>query len=332
MSELLFKYINDVIEAPLSATLDPTGLDEDFAELGQGLIFLAARIADYERRLAEKDAELEQIRGITRALELNNQLLGNITQYVPHKVFVLGNENNEILLMNTMAEEEIKLYPDFLTDILVCLPDRDHTKGHLQYAEVTMLRGNEECYFSVIFYMLAWEGHKAEAFVISDISAEKSLEVQASRDGMTNLYNRQYGMTILTDWVAARRPFALTFFDLDSLKFINDTYGHNEGDRYIVTAANCLKIPVANSVTARIGGDEFMLLIPDADYYTAREYVLNSLKMLQNDSYLHGKDYEYSASYGIVAIDKENTLSAGEVLALADERMYENKRKRKKGR
>ena len=288
---------------------------------------MVEQLAGRQRKLED---EIKSEQKIAKALEMNNQILSNIAQYVPHMVFVYDSQDEEILLANNMAQEEIRQNPAFLADVLAFLPHRDHNVESLKYSEVTIAKGRTERHFSVIHYELAWEGHMAETFVISDITAEKTLEIQAFSDGMTNLHNRNYGMNVLNNWIDQKIRFVLIFFDLDNLKFVNDTYGHSEGDRYIITVANQLKNVAPGSVASRIGGDEFMLLIPGVGFETAFNYVKAILDAIQGDAHLSHKSFTYHASYGIVAIDEKNTLSGSQVLELADERMYENKRERKK--
>jgi GGDEF domain-containing protein len=75
-----------------------------------------------------------------------------------------------------------------------------------------------------------------------------------------------------------------------------------------------------------------MLLVPDISYAEAHETMNKIFKNFQNDEYLKNKIFTYSISFGIVAVEKENRLSASDILGIADERMYENKRARKKNR
>jgi len=160
----------------------------------------------------------------------------------------------------------------------------------------------------------------------------KTLENHAYRDSMTNLYNRRYGMAALREWVEQKKNFSLAFIDLDNLKYINDAFGHREGDRYITTVADYLKALPPDTVTSRIGGDEFMLLMPSVDYDAARQHLLRLQESMQAEEYLRSKDFTYEASFGIVTVDESNTLTTSQVLHMADERMYEDKRERKRNR
>jgi len=261
-------------------------------------------------------------------------LLSNITQYIHQQIFVVDADNHEILMTNDMADEEIEKNPDYLKNILALLKPREEGAQGSHSVEIGLETKTETRHFAITRHLLTWNGRNAEALIVDDISAEKTrliaLEKQAHYDALTGVYNRFYGMSTLRDWIDVGSVFALIFLDMDNLKYINDTYGHKEGDRYITSVANTAKIMPEDTVISRIGGDEFMLLVPNITTEKAEDYVRKYLDALSDDEYLTDKDYTYRTSYGIVAVDEKNNLTSGEILDLADSRMYENKQKQKK--
>ncbi len=96
---------------------------------------------------------------------------------------------------------------------------------------------------------------------------EQQLKYQAIRDPVTGLHNRTYfeiEMARLTD--PALHPVGLIICDLDGLKYINDTLGHDAGDQLLANLADLIRDPFSdNEVVARIGGDEFAVILPKAD-------------------------------------------------------------------
>jgi hypothetical protein len=70
---------------------------------------------------------------------------------------------------------------------------------------------------------------------------QKKLEDKTHRDGVTQLYNRAFGMLVLDKWLDEKKRFSLIFVDLDNLKYINDEFGHHDGDMYIMNAAKHLR-------------------------------------------------------------------------------------------
>jgi len=178
----------------------------------------------------------------------------------------------------------------------------------------------------------AFMGDFSEAFntMVEQLSErQKKLEKIAYCDNSKHLYNRNFGMSALNNWLANKKNFVLIFADLDNLKRINDEYGHDEGDIYIQKAASHLKTFSAQAVVCRIGGDEFMLLVPDISRDDAYTIMTRIYHNLYNDVYLNNKSFSYSLSFGIVSVTCDNNMSAGEILRIADTRMYENKRIKK---
>jgi diguanylate cyclase (GGDEF)-like protein len=98
----------------------------------------------------------------------------------------------------------------------------------------------------------------------------RELEIEAQRDGLTGLYNRAYFDHVLAQKVAqAHRdgtPLSLVLFDIDHFKRVNDTYGHQAGDKVLAGVAQVLGGRMRpTDVTARYGGEEFVLVLPSTD-------------------------------------------------------------------
>lgn len=291
------------------------------------------------QQLAERQERLEQeinrSNNKSMALEQSNKLLTNITQNIPQQIIVVNSDTKAINFLNDSAWVAIDLDNNFVNDIVEKMSGIDETDGK-RFAEIQIGSDANKRYLAVHSYMLEWNREKAEAFVIDDISEGKkrmeTLENYAYHDVMTRLYNRVYGMFLLNQWLEEKRNFILVFVDLDNLKYINDNYGHSEGDLYIISTARYLELCGSdNAVACRIGGDEFMLLLPDTELKEAYELMENFYNALRSDDYLQDKEYYYSASYGIASAIEDDIRSASELLSLADERMYNFKRMKKKG-
>ena len=158
-------------------------------------------------------------------------------------------------------------------------------------------------------------------------------------------------MLTLNSWVLNKRKFSVILADLEGLKYINDDYGHTDGDAYIINTAKHLKsfsLFIHNDVTtffdtskgyippevvvSRIGGDEFMLLASDLNYDEAFAVMNNVCNNLVNDKYVSNKDYSYNINFGISAVDADNELSTSEILSIADQRLNDSKQFNKKER
>ena len=301
-------------------------------EFADAFNMMIEQLAERQKKL---ENEIELSRKHAKYLEQSTRLLSSITQYIPQQLFVIDTDNNELLLINDMANIELEKDADYFKKLMELLPDYKDKSGS-QNVEIFYNHGDRERYLSVSSYFIGWNKINAEAFVINDVSIEKNklknFESHAYCDSMTKLYNRFYGMLTLNDWLNEKRRFALVFIDLDNLKYINDNYGHHDGDRYIIHAATYLKSFFPDALVCRIGGDEFMLLIPEVSYDGVYNRMNDIQNAIQKDEFLQDKDYYYSLSFGIVAVEEDSELASSIVLQTADERMYEHKRARKKNR
>lgn len=151
---------------------------------------------------------------------------------------------------------------------------------------------------------------------------ERDLEELSSRDALTGLYNRRFFQTELLRLEKGRQyPISIVVADIDGLKQLNDRHGHAKGDRLLVEAAEVLSAAVrADDVLARIGGDEFSLLLPNTDAATAERTIARIVETLRESP---GRDgVRLSLSLG-GATSTNGGLN--ETLRLADSRMYASK-------
>lgn len=123
---------------------------------------------------------------------------------------------------------------------------------------------------------------------------------------------------------------AVVYLDMDTMKMINDTYGHAEGDRALIQTANVLRSTLrASDILARFGGDEFVALVLetfDLGAETILSRIENQFRLL-NEKKLH--PYPITISYGIAHYDPEAPRSLEELMEIADKAMYEQKQAKK---
>jgi diguanylate cyclase (GGDEF)-like protein len=127
--------------------------------------------------------------------------------------------------------------------------------------------------------------------------------------------------------------FAVGVFDCDNLKRINDRYGHEKGDVYLKTASRLICHVFQHSPVFRIGGDEFSVILQNADYEN-REVLVEQFKagMVEISASAKHEWEEAHIAMGIAVYDSQRDRSVNDVIRRADESMYENKRGRKAGR
>lgn len=166
-------------------------------------------------------------------------------------------------------------------------------------------------------------------------AADTRLEQQSNTDELTGLHNRR-GFFMLAEQqlkVAARakRQAMLVFADLNGMKSVNDTFGHEAGDALLRDAATALRLTFRDSdILARLGGDEFVALAlePDGEAHEILEQRLQAtVRKLNEDS---NRLHRLSLSVGVCAWNPELHPTLHDLLAEADAKMYEAKLQRRK--
>ncbi|XLZ70991.1 sensor domain-containing diguanylate cyclase [Massilia sp. SR12] len=153
--------------------------------------------------------------------------------------------------------------------------------------------------------------------------AERS-DVDSTRDELTGLYNRRgWDMLVAREEERCRRyghPACVVSIDLDDLKFYNDTQGYASGDALLIRCSKALKdVTRGSDVVARMGGDEFAMLMVECDYFDAQAMLLRVQETLAG--------YDVRASIGMAM--RKPGIDLEESLAIADAEMYRAKRSRK---
>ncbi|MES2119783.1 MAG: diguanylate cyclase [Pseudomonadota bacterium] len=157
----------------------------------------------------------------------------------------------------------------------------------------------------------------------------EQLDRLAHQDSLINLPNRRGFMRELERLIARVGRYgdtaAMLFVDLDGLKMINDTFGHGAGDEALIQVADLLSNGSRRSdVVARIGGDEFGILLENSDDERAHETAKRLTDLISGtDLVYEGDALPLSVAIGVSVIGAEDTAEA--VIARADEEMYRRK-------
>ncbi|HZU51609.1 MAG TPA: GGDEF domain-containing protein [Sphingomicrobium sp.] len=157
----------------------------------------------------------------------------------------------------------------------------------------------------------------------------EQLDQLAHQDSLINLPNRRGFMRELERLIARVDRYglkaAMLFVDVDGLKIINDTFGHRAGDEALIQVANLLSKGVRHSdVVARIGGDEFGILLECADEDAAQETAARLIEQISACEFLHdGEPLPLGVAIGVGMIDCLDTPES--VMERADEAMYRRK-------
>ncbi len=161
---------------------------------------------------------------------------------------------------------------------------------------------------------------------------DRELRSLALTDDLTGLYNRRGFLAVATQQMRLMRRkgegLLLFFADVDNLKAINDSFGHQEGDFALVRTADALEQTFRDSdMLARLGGDEFAALAVDASGEN-EEAILRRLEENLRISCVDESRYQLSLSVGVAKLDPHRLVSIGELLEQADRSMYADKKKK----
>ena len=165
---------------------------------------------------------------------------------------------------------------------------------------------------------------------------EEELQKLAHYDVLTGCCSRGYGINLLERQIKManrnKTPILLLYLDVDDFKYINDTFGHQEGDKVLKEAVKLLKSILREvDIICRIGGDEFLLIFHNSsskDVPLIKERINKNLEKLNQKL---AKPYKVDFSIGLSYYNPSNPLSIEELIRIADENMYKEKKKKKEG-
>ena len=170
--------------------------------------------------------------------------------------------------------------------------------------------------------------------ITSDITISKAQSEEISflayHDPLTHLPNRAKLKLLLEDRLEySDSPFALLFLDLDNFKNINDSMGHEIGDKILIEVARRLKaVSEENGLCARFGGDEFVVLLPQTDREELDRFCHRLIRIFKDPFTISDADFFLSASIGIV-LHPDDAANVEDLIKHADTAMYEAKKKGK---
>lgn len=271
--------------------------------------------------------------------ELERSILASIADATPDFI-ATTDSSGHLLYLNSAARRAVGLSPEesfheihlgeFLPDwddsVQRALADGSWT------GESTVLPAKDTP-IPVSQVVLAHHADGAAEFVSTiarDISERKRLELElldlVNKDPLTNLFNRRYFDRRLREQLAYEASFgALLFMDLDGFKRINDEHGHEAGDDILITVARQLRtVTRVGVVLARIGGDEFAMLLPGCGESEARGIGTRVVQAIAGARIAAAEHVlGVGVSIGITSFD--NTMSPLEILGRADTAMYQAK-------
>ncbi len=233
-------------------------------------------------------------------------------------------------VLEILGEDVFKEYVKEKLDL--CLSGEE-----VHYSKWFKTDGLGDIYMDVSYYPYLVNG-RVEGIVVSsnDITqlhlTQEKLKELANKDQLTNLYNRRYFYNVVENIIhlekRAKSNLSIIMIDIDKFKNVNDTYGHTNGDIVIKSLASLLlEHTRASDIVARIGGEEFVVLLPDTPQEAAFKFA-NKLRLYTERLIVftvEGFEIQYTISLGVAQVDLENEKTIQKALMRADKALYEAK-------
>ena len=277
-------------------------------------------------RIVERFAVCDLDSGLYDYYEMNNdavyQPAGDYLKFIHYM-----SQKYVVITESINAQMEYLLSPEHLRKVILSEEDL-YTFEYCNF--------DKSSYKVMSVIPVEWKGSVLSKvmLIVQDIGQKHELEKLANTDGLTGLYNERYLSTKLKQNSKFHKKFAMFYLDLDRFKPVNDTYGHDMGDKLLKAVSQRLRKCIRNTDYAfRIGGDEFSLIIEEGNIND--EFCEMMVRRIKNaidaPFVIEGHILHVDTSCGY-AIYPEHSPEIGDIRIMADHRMYRDKiQNRKKG-
>lgn len=167
------------------------------------------------------------------------------------------------------------------------------------------------------------------------LALQKELEALSFKDGLTNIANRRrFDVSLEVEWESARsngQPLSLLLFDIDFFKQYNDLYGHVRGDKALIEIAQTLSLALdgPRDVVARFGGEEFVVLLPQADASVALKVAERCQRLIQKQAITHAQSplgQRVTVSIGVGTVTPGAHMKPSSFIEAVDQQLYAAKK------
>lgn len=167
------------------------------------------------------------------------------------------------------------------------------------------------------------------------LALQKELEALSFKDGLTNIANRRrFNASLEVEWDSARsngHPLSILLFDIDFFKQYNDLYGHVRGDRCLIDIAQTLSLALdgPRDLVARFGGEEFVVLLPQADADVARKVAERCQRLIQKQAIMHAQSphgERITVSIGAGTVIPGEGMKPSDFIEAVDRQLYAAKK------
>ncbi len=311
--------INQYVQKPVDFSQLTTAIEScsDYIHMKRKLKHQEDRIKMLSQAVEQAPA-LIMITSLNGTIQYINSMFSRMTGYSSAEV--LG--RNPRILKSDLNPPEI--YKELWETIL---------SGSEWKGELANKRKDASIYWEVVKICPLRDSHnnitgflKVSQDITDRKQYEENLQYVGTHDPLTGLFNRAYFDAEFKRLESSRDyPVSIVMADIDGLKIVNDSKGHDEGDNLIKGAAEVLLSAFrAGDIVARIGGDEFAILLVRTDNDAARE-AIKRIKGYENDHHLG--TFAKSLSLGISTANRPSELF--ESMKTADQLMYKDKSERK---
>lgn len=289
--EMLFEYLRSILYDPSVQTLDVSTLDEPYQKLGMGLQYL--------------EKAVKEMKAYSAALST-----GNLSACYPSRDNPLcENLKNIHANLNHLTWQAKQV-----------------AKG--DYSQSVSYLGE----FSEAFNTMTTQLKQRELLLRQEAQQEKdyadSLELEAHFDPLTQIGNRYYFKQNTDNLLKTDAELVFCYCDLDHLKYVNDNFGHEEGDRYLCSYVELVKKHLrALDIFARLGGDEFCVILRNCPPELAQREMLQ-----MQEEFLRASPPRYPQrfSFGLFHLPKGHPpIDLADIIRHADEFMYQQKKEHK---
>ena len=292
-------------------------LPRHLEDLGCGSIYM---LINHEYARGEEYANADYIKGKIHVTD----------EYPKDMEVVMAYKNGQIL--SNVSCKEGHLIPEDITEngqVFVFSPIhfRDQEVGYMVFKNSDyMLDG--QLIFELLNVLLESLENMYHRILLNRMNEE--LSMLYVMDSLTGLYNRmaynRFAIPMYEECMRLGKPLMIMFVDVDRLKYINDTFGHDMGNVAIKTISRAISAHLPEKgIAIRYGGDEFVVMIPEHSKEEA-EYLIGQIEShVRRTSFALNTGFEITSSMGYVIADDEN-VSLADYINIADERMYEKKR------
>ncbi|MFW6282079.1 MAG: MASE3 domain-containing protein [bacterium] len=293
-----------------------------------------------------------QLNGQKEKLEINQNYINSIIMAIPDNILIMDKSGELIDILTSSPEDDFlpfnkelinkkieevvpkNIAEKFKENIGLCLKNK-----RIQTFEYKQEIKGKEKFFEVNVNTIKYNKINKEEIliVIRDITDRKMQEKRLKRekekiqyysfhDQLTDLYNRRYFENELERLNYSRRlPVSIVVGDMDGLKTVNDNYGHRMGDKYLKKAADVFSNSTrTEDIVARIGGDEFAVILPETDNDSAQKFCDRLKEQCNKCNKENDLPLSLSISIGCATVSSKSQ-DLNEVFVEADRNMYENK-------